>query len=60
MKQFMFKASYLDTREIYIMAESLEEAQEKVDCGDWKSEDEVTTNFEMYELLSDVHECEED
>lgn len=52
MKTYKAIVEFIDVREIIIMAENDEEAQEKYESGDWKSEDTVNfySNREIWQL----------
>lgn len=57
MSEYRFVMEYVDTREVCIMADSLQEAQDKMDSGDWRPEDEFTIDFYANKLIKELHEA---
>lgn len=51
---YTFTMEYVDVREVEIEADSLEEAQAKMDEGDWKSDQEVTVDFYENRLVKEL------
>lgn len=55
-KEYRFVMKYIDEREITFIADSLEEAREKMESGDWNPDDELTLDFYAHELVKDLEE----
>ena len=54
---YTFIMEYVDVREVKLDADSLEEAQVKMDEGGWKPDQEVTVDFYENRLVQELRKA---
>lgn len=55
MPKFKAKVRYSDLKVIEVEADSLDDARERFDCGDWVSEE--TVDYYADDVLEELHEA---